>query len=607
MGDRAQETPGTILRTVWHLRTTDRDLSLLPRELLAHVEGRIGWGDVTTVEGDAAALEEGARAFSSLGRPVTAFKLMSRLDPRRHPGILGIAVQALPQIAPAELFAERRWIAQLFPALIANPSRQDVDALIHALHGHGHFELVDALRRSRLGELTDANSWRLIDARQACWAGRYADVAPALAGATLSGAHRVEADFYETVARGHLAAFPDDAEMLALTERAAHIAGLDETTRRWRAEFLVRAGCPDRRLVSQALAGAAEHAALHLLYRIADRGAAPRKQTEDPTWGFHTYVLELLRDAGVAEAAEALAASNTAAEEEALWRVLTRLGGNRSNFWTVVDAEGRVRPVQLRTARQEAIASQGELPKVGAQAVLALLADLEQRHPGLSVFATYQAEIFLWLGQYAEAARRFEIEVRRAATRWGEVGLGAALAGLGDDAEAERIWDLGHRRHHGALSGEATFVYRAEVVARRGDLQAARKLLDGVLTAKRTRMRGWVLRAEIDWMLRDDESAHDALLQAIALCPGLITTATDPRDAPVAPLLEQRTPTAGERDALVAWCRTLRSALGGNASSWLYTWFDAAGAFRAFQGVPAGDLQLALLSTERIVRRVTSS
>jgi hypothetical protein len=81
---------------------------------------------------------------------------------------------------------------------------------------------------------------------------------------------------------------------------------------------------------------------------------------------------------------------------------------------------------------------------------------------------------------------------------------------------------------------------------------------------------------------------------------------TDPREAPVAPLLEHRAPTAGEREALVAWCRVLRSAVGGNASSWLYTWFDAAGAFRAFQGVPAPDLHKALLTTERIARRATS-
>jgi hypothetical protein len=310
-----------------------------------------------------------------------------------------------------------------------------------------------------------------------------------------------------------------------------------------------------------------------------------------------------LRDAGIAEAREALAASNTPAEDETLWRVLTRLGGNRTNFWTVVDAESRVRPVHLRTARQEAIASQGRLPELGAPAVMALLTELEQRHPGHSVFATYQAEILLWLGQYAEAARRFEIEVRRAATRWGEVGLGAALAGLGEDAEAERVWTMGHRRHHGALSGEATFVYKAEIAVRRGDLRAARELLDGVLAAKQTRMRGWILRAEIDWKQRADGSARHALLQAIAFCPGLATTITAPGDVPVALLLEHRTPTASEREALIAWCQAMRHALGGNASSWLYTWFDAEGTFRAFPGVPAADLHLALRSTERIVRR----
>lgn len=599
--DAAFEQGTAILRALCGLRTTDLSASLIARELLAHVEGRIGWNDVTTSVEDVGIVEEGARAFASLGRSITAFGLMSRLDPRRHPGILGIAVQALPQIDPARLFAERRWIAQLFPALIANPLRKDVDALIHALHGNGHFELVQALRRSRLGELTDANSWRLIDARHACWAGRYADVAPALQGATLSGAHRVEADMCSIIARAELGDPPSDAAMAALVEQAARIPGLDEATKRWRAEFLVRSRCSDRRLVSQRLADAAEHAALHLLYRIADHGAPPRKQTEDPTWGFHTYILELLRDAGVAEAREALAAGDAPPEDEMLWRVLARLGGNRTNYGTVVDAESGVRAVPLRTARQEAIASQGQLPEIGAPAVLALLAELEQRHPGHSVFATYQAEIVLWLGQYAEAARRFDIEVRRAATRWGEVGLGAALAGLGEDAEAERVWAMGHQRHHGALSGEATFVYKAEIAARRGDLGAARALLDGVLAAKPTRMRGWLLHAEIDWKQREDGAARQALLRAIALCPGIVTTIA-PSDAPIAALLEQRPPTAGERDALIAWCQAMRSALGGNASSWLYTWFDAQGAFRAFPGVPASDLRLALQSTERIVR-----
>ena len=243
---------------------------------------------------------------------------------------------------------------------------------------------------------------------------------------------------------------------------------------------------------------------------------------------------------------------------------------------------------------------QSLLPEVGADQVRARLARLAAAHPGISVFMTYQAEILLWEGRYDEAATMFETEVRTAATRWGEVGLGAALAALGREEEAERVWALGHRRHQGALPGEATFIYRAEIAARRGDLPAASELLRGVLTAKPTRTRGWLLRAEIGWLTDEPAEARVALLQALALCPGLARTAAASPPGLAEILLDARRPTRPERDALLDWCRALRAAMRGNASSWLFTWFDTNGAMRGFRRLPYNDLAQAIETIGRL-------
>ena len=57
---------------------------------------------------------------------------------------------------------------------------------------------------------------------------------------------------------------------------------------------------------------------------------------------------------------------------------------------------------------------------------------------------------------------------------------------------------------------------------------------------------------------------------------------------------------AAGRDAAIARCRSLRAALRGNCSSWLFTWYDPAGTMHAFAHARPQDLLLALERIERL-------
>src|SRR5262249_46984291 len=179
---------------------------------------------------------------------------------------------------------------------------------------------------------------------------------------------------------------------------------------------------------------------------------------------------------------------------------------------------------------------------------------------------------------------------RTSVNRWAHVGLGAALAALGRTAEAERVWEEGLRVHRGALPGEASLVYRAEVAIAAGRYDVAAELLRGVLAAKPTRLRGRLLVAGLAWLRGDPVAGRAALLEAATTCPALADA-----DGPLALADLLHDPAAGEhRDAAIARCRSLRAAMRGNSSSWLFTWYDPPGAMHAFVHARPPDLGLAL-------------
>lgn len=539
--------------------------------------------------------------------------ILVRFRPAAHGEIVSTALRVIPRVSPATALAHRTWVMAMVDALCRGRHRDLLGPFVRSLQGAGHFEIVDAIRRSDAGAHLGAADRRLLDARAAWWRGAYDDLRALCERPPTDRTVAAEADLLAAIACG--AAGRIDAGLAALEViHGQDDPQLRDLASRWRAELVVRRGRRPargarswRRLLRSmldrhrtasaeqaAVREATDHPALRLVTWITML-RQPDDGRREVVRDFHEWVIAGLQRAGVAGIGPLVAEWRRDGREEALWGIIDLFGGNRSEPCTVVE-DGRLRALDLRTARQEAVAIQRCLRRVGLEATLCALAELAAEWPRLVVFRTYHAELLLWAGRYEEAAAAFDEVRRTSVNRWAQVGLGAALAALGRSAEAERVWDEGLRVHRGALSGEASLVYRAEVAIGAGRLDVADELLRRVLGAKPTRLRGRLLAAELAWLRRDPAAGRAELLEAAVLCPALADAAGP---LALADLLHDSA-VGEQRDAAIARCRSLGAALRGNASSWLFTWYDPAGTMHAFTYARSDDIELALDRFERI-------
>ena len=287
---------------------------------------------------------------------------------------------------------------------------------------------------------------------------------------------------------------------------------LRDVVGRWRAGELVvrRAGpsAPDRATWVQSLLGRLRRPAAASASAEAVQ-AAVREASDHPvlrlvTWiallrqpddgrrevvrDYHDWVIAGLEREGVAGIEPLAEEWRRRGDEATLSKIIALFGGNRGKTCTVVE-DGRLRALALRTARQEAVEMQRRLREDGLDATLRAFDQLAAEWPRLVVFRTYSAELRLWAGRYDEAAALFDEVRRNSVNRWAHVGLGRRARRAGQFAEAEKIWDEGLRVHRGALAGEASQVYRAEVAMAAGRLDEADGLLRRVLGAAPTRLR----------------------------------------------------------------------------------------------------------------------
>ncbi len=584
------------------------------RLLLRALRGEIGAVPAEPLVGASANVAvPAAGALGVLRYEAESLAILARFPPADHEQIVSVALRVIPRVPPATALAHRAWVMATVDALRGFGHREQLGAFVRSLQGGGHFELVDAIRRSDAGErLTAADRW-LLDARAACWSAAYDDLRALFQKAPDDRTVAAEGDLLSAIACG--AADRIDAALTALEVIQNHgDPQLRDVAGRWRAELTVRRGRRDSGgerswwrslgdVLRRGRAASAEQAALreasdHPVLRLVTWIALLRKPDEggrELVRDFHEWVIAGLERCGVAGIGPLVAEWREGGGEATLWKIVALFGGNRGDSCTVVE-DGRLRALDLRTARQEAVAMQRRLRHVGLEASLRAFAALAAEWPRLVVFRTYSAELLLWAGRYEEAAAGFDEVRRTSVNRWAHVGLGAALAALGRTAEAERVWDEGLRVHHGALPGEASLVYRAEVALGAGRLDGADELLRQVLRAKPTRLRARLLAAELAWLRGDAAAGRAALLEAAITCPALADA-----DGPLALADVLHDPAAGaHRDAAIARCRSLRAAMRGNSSSWLFTWYDSAETMHAFAHAHAEDLELALDRLARI-------
>lgn len=544
--------------------------------------------------------------------------ILARFPPAAHEQILSIALRVVPRVPPPLALAQRDWILAMVEAMRGFGLNDRFGPFVRSLQQNGHFELAAAIRAADGGARLGATDGWLLDARAACWAGEYQALREQLAAAPDDPSIAGEVALLGAVVRGAAGELEVAiAELDAI--RAQGVPALRDLAGRWKAELVLRraagaaatppswwrsllgrsapAGAAARDQADAARAAireASDHVVLRLLTWIGML-REPDDGRREVVRDFHEWVIAGLERERVAGIEPLVTEWRRSGDEATLWKMVALFGGNRGEPCTVVE-DGRLRALALRTARQEAVEIQRRLRQVGLDATLRTFAALAAEWPRLVVFRTYSAELLLWAGRYQESADQFEAVCRTTVNRWGQIGHGAALAGLGRTAEAERVWEEGLRVHRGALDGEASRVYRAEAAMAGGHLDEADALLRHVMNAKPTRLRGWLLAAELGWLRGDAAAGRAALLQAAITCPALADA-----DGPVALAAPLHDPAAAERrDDAIARCRALRAALRGNSSSWLFTWFDAQGTMHAVTHTRPSDLEMALDRLERL-------
>jgi tetratricopeptide (TPR) repeat protein len=525
------------------------------------------------------ALCAAAEALSALGHHAQAFALLRRLHPRRSPGVARAAMRALPHLLPADLFDHRRWISELIAAT-AQKNAGALRAFIRLLAANAHLDLVDAVRGSPAGAFLASADHAIIDAIRTLWEARPSDAIRGLESHGFDGADRDEADLLRAAALGMSS--PGRASLAALEAIAkdpSRSSADRDTANRFCGEISLRLRATGVRRVP-------DHPVKPILAFIESRRNWPSRSADVEALGVR-FVLQQLCDAGFEHLQDLLRAPFDQWTEAQLWSVIGLFGGNRTAAVTVLEGP-HLRRLDLLSMRQRAAACQLRIPYDGPDGALRALAHLEQQWPGGSMFSIYKGEIFLWLGRYEDAARAFDEPHHRLQTRWGFIGHGAALAHLGRDDEALRVWDGARAHHPEPLPGEATLTYRAEVHLRRGEMIEARGLLDRALSHSPTRLRAWLLGADIALREGAIEDARAALFQAAALCPALFSDTVKSASE-----LLPRLRSIGAAD-LLDLCIEARTRMRGNASRRLFTWVDSRGGFRAFASVPHKELAAAL-------------
>jgi tetratricopeptide (TPR) repeat protein len=276
---------------------------------------------------------------------------------------------------------------------------------------------------------------------------------------------------------------------------------------------------------------------------------------------------------GAEETERAFEADDTATA--LLARAIDRLGGNYTERPTFLE-DGRLVTVPFVSPRNMAIAAQAALTTTSLEEVVRELDSQGARMPRSPFPRTYRAELFLWTGEYERARESFERIWTETKTRWGYVGLGAALGLLGRYDEALAAWEAG-LEHYAYLKQEGTFAYRGEVLMHMGRHDEALSELEHATSATESRTGAWVALAVARARAGDASGARQALDRVAAYAPGLSCFAAKSAGL---------SPREVELPGVLALSERMLHALRGNRASKVFTFVDDAGRLRALLAAP---------------------
>ena len=176
---------------------------------------------------------------------------------------------------------------------------------------------------------------------------------------------------------------------------------------------------------------------------------------------------------------------------------LALLKGNRSPFPSVVRG-GELQSVRVpRGARHRVREVQHATPWIGIDRAKAeVVAELARIGPH-PIAECYEAELYLWAGDYAAARGKFErILAGAPRTTWAWIGLGANLVLLGDAGRGLSTLDEGVKVM--GFRGATLPVYRGEALFRLGRLDEAAAELEEACQTHPSRVAAWVLRVLVE-------------------------------------------------------------------------------------------------------------
>jgi len=269
--------------------------------------------------------------------------------------------------------------------------------------------------------------------------------------------------------------------------------------------------------------------------------------------------------------------TDTEADEALLWEAVARFGGNFTDTLTLKDpVTGRLEPAaHVACPRTQVVAIQHRLGVVDHEAVGAELLDHHASNPDVPFGRTYRAEILMWRGEYEAAMAEFDAIWDRYRTRWGYVGRAGCRVLLGRYEEAIAIYAP---QAFDFLPGEASLTYRGEAYRRLGRLDEAVADLEAGIDGRPTRASSHVNLA-LTHLAAGRPLAARRIADAFAeRWPVVVWEAC--RLAGVPPTLRPHDDVLG--DVLEAALTAMR----GNRSSYLLTFFDAEGRWRRLPAEP---------------------
>jgi tetratricopeptide (TPR) repeat protein len=287
---------------------------------------------------------------------------------------------------------------------------------------------------------------------------------------------------------------------------------------------------------------------------------------------FSTELPALLGTAALGRALESRSALIALLEQ-----LLDRMAGNLGMSPTFAEekqTEGRrFVPIALPPLpRHQAVEALHSLRFLGAARAEAALNDLLARRPRSVHARTHRGELYLWLGRYDDAWQEFVAASRIERARWADVGKLAVLTLTGRHARA-RMAALYARYHFMSTPPGGTLqVYRGILRRQTGSLHAAIADLRAAVKAKPTRVGA---RTELCLALRAAGLSSDAAAHAQVLSREAAPLLVDTADALRLDWRRQPFTLVGD-DVLEA----ALSAMRGNRSSSLVTWFGPAGDLR---------------------------